>query len=48
MVREPFIIDPGQRADAIASKLAAKMGEAVIAAKDGGKVIEADFNRRRT
>src|SRR5207245_264932 len=35
-------------ADAIASKLAAKMGEAIIAAKDGSKVVEADFRRRRT
>jgi integrase len=34
-------------ADAIASKLAAKMGEPPVAAKDGGKVIEADFNRGR-
>ena len=35
-------------ADAIASKLAAKMGEAIIAAKDDSKVVEADFKRRRT
>ena len=34
-------------ADAIASKLAAKMGEPPVAAKDGGKVIEADFSRGR-
>jgi integrase len=34
-------------ADAIASKLAAKMGEPSVAAKDGGKVIEADFSRGR-
>ena len=35
-------------ADAIASKLAAKMGEPAVAAKDGCKVIEADFKRGRT
>jgi integrase len=35
-------------ADAIASKLAAKMGEAIIAAKDGSKVVETDFKRRQT
>ncbi len=34
-------------ADAIASKLAAKIGEPAVAAKDGGKVIGADFNRGR-
>jgi excisionase family DNA binding protein len=39
---------PKTAADAIASKLAAKMGEAVIAAKDGSKVIESDFKRRST
>lgn len=35
-------------ADAIASKLAAKMGEAIIAAKDDSKGVEADFKGRRT
>ena len=35
-------------ADAIASKLVAKMGEAVIAPKEGSKVVESDSKRRRT
>ena len=35
-------------ADAIAAKLAAKMGEPAVAAKDGAKVIGADFKRGRT
>ena len=34
-------------ADAIASKLAAKIGEPAVAAEEGGEVIEADFNRVR-
>jgi integrase len=34
-------------ADAIASKLAAKMGEPSVAAKDGRRLIEADFNGER-
>jgi integrase len=34
-------------ADAIASKLAAKLGEPAVAAKDGDKIIKADFNRGR-
>jgi hypothetical protein len=32
----------------IASKLAAKMGDQPMAAKDDGQVIQADFSRRRT
>ncbi len=32
-------------ADTIASKIAAKMGDAIAVPKDDGKVIEADFNR---
>jgi integrase len=35
-------------ADAIASKLAAKMGEPAVAANDGGKGVAADFKRGRT
>jgi integrase len=35
-------------ADAIAAKLAAKMGEPAVAAKDGAKVIGADFKWGRT
>ena len=35
-------------ADAIASKLAAKLGEPAVTAKHSSKVIEADFERERT
>jgi hypothetical protein len=35
-------------ADAIASKLAAKMGEPAVAANDGGNGVAADFKRGRT